>query len=91
MTPTAIIVAALSIISGNPDQIELDRVLGSHSDEIIEQVQNLKGSRLTQVREAIDILVSYNLDIQKGNVIVAQNSEADGVSYSTDPPDEKIV
>lgn len=91
MTPTAIIVAALSIMSGNPDQMELDRALGSHQDEIVQQVQNLKGSRLTQMRETIDILAGYNLDIRTGEMILAKNSEAEGVAYSTDPPDDKIL
>ncbi len=91
MTPTAVIVAALSIMSGSPDQMELDGALGSQKDEIIQQVQNLEGSRLTQVRETIDILAGYNLDIRTGDMIFARNSEAEGVSYSTDPPEDTIL
>lgn len=91
MTPTAIIVTALAIISGNPNQMELDEVLGEHKNEIIQQVQELKGKRLTQIRETIDILSDYNLDLKRKDLIQASNFESKGVSYSTDPPEDVVL
>jgi len=91
MTPAAIIIAAISVMSGSPSQVELDKVLGQNKVEIFSQVQNLEGSKLSIIKETIDILAKYNLDIQTQNVILAENSDSEGVSYSTDPEDDPIT
>lgn len=85
MTPSAIIVAALSIISGNVEKADLDKTLGKNKENIVAQVQNLTGSDLTKVRETIDILTKYDIDIQRGSWDLAKNTNPVGVSYSTDP------
>jgi hypothetical protein len=90
MTPTSIIIAALSIMTGSPNQLELEKVLGNNQAEIISQVQHLEGTKLSMIKETIDILAKYNLDIQTGNTMLANNSESAGVSYSTDP-EETII
>lgn len=90
MTPASIIIAALSIMAGSPEQLELDKVLGNNKAEIISQVQNLEGTKLSMIKETIDILANYNLDIQTGSMLLAENSDSAGVSYSTDP-EETII
>lgn len=91
MIPASIIFAALSIMTGSPDQMELDKVLGQNKAEIISQVQNLEGSKLSMIKETIDILAKYNLDIQVGSLPLANKSDSAGVSYSTDPEDTIIT
>ncbi|MCC5833090.1 MAG: hypothetical protein JJU12_08655 [Chlamydiales bacterium] len=91
MTSTAIILAALSIFSGSTEQMDLDQILGDKKDQLIQEVEKLNGSKLTQIRETLDILANFNLDIQRSNIILANNSEAEGVSYSTDPPEDRIL
>jgi hypothetical protein len=90
MMPASIIIAALSIMTGSPDQVELDKILGQNKAEIVSQVRNLEGSKLSMIKETIDILAKYNLDIQVGSLTLANNSDSAGVSYSTDP-EETII
>jgi hypothetical protein len=93
MTPTAIIIAALSIMSGgNADPMNVDQILGQNKAEIVSQVRNLQGSRLSMIRETVDILANYDLGIKAQNLVVlADASDPLGVAYSTDPQDTILL
>lgn len=91
MTPISIIIAALSIMSASVDQLDLEKILSNSQAEIISQVQNLEGTKLSMIKATIDILAKYNLDIQTGNTILVNESESAGVSYSTDPEETIII
>lgn len=85
MTPSAIILAALSIISANAEAANLDAALGQNKESILAEVQTLSGSDLTKIRDTIDLLTKYDLNIQRGELNLAKNTNSVGVSYSTDP------
>lgn len=91
MTQASIIVAAISVMTGSTNQVEIDTVLGNHKTEIISQVQKLEGSKLSMIKETVDILSQYNLDIELGGLVLAENRDSRGVSYSTDPQETVIT
>ena len=86
MTSTLVILAALSIMTGGSPEMDMDNILGQNKQVIVDQVLKLQGSKITKVKNTIDILARYNLDIQLGSVVLLSGSIiTQGVSYSTDP------
>lgn len=93
MSTISIITAALTIMSGGSETIEVDHSLHQYKDEIVQKVENLQGSRLSKIKEAIDIMSKYELNIQRQNCEFANLLQPKGVAYSTDParPDTKAT
>ena len=92
MTPITIVIAALSVISGtDASTINLDQILGQNKSEIFSKVQDLQGSRLSMIKETVDILANYGLGMESKHVVICDSSDTLGVAYSTDPQNTRTV
>lgn len=84
MLATTVILSALAVMTGGSVHSDLNSVLGNHKEAIVQQVSQLKGSQVNQVKGAIDILSAYNLALHQDRSSLEFTYSSMGASYSSD-------